>query len=87
VGLAFFIIAALAVFLTVGRPAQLLVWAGGLNGLVLPLSLGVILLASRRAGIVGAYRHPGYMTAAGVLAWIASVAIAAFGVQDLLRRL
>ncbi len=87
VGLAFFIIAALAVFLTVGRPAQLLVWAGGLNGLVLPLSLGVILLASRRAAIVGAYRHPVYMTAAGVLAWIASMAIAAFGVQDLLRRI
>jgi Mn2+/Fe2+ NRAMP family transporter len=86
-GLAFFILAALAVFLTVGRPAQLLVWAGGLNGLVLPLSLGVILVASRRVAIVGAYRHPTYMTAAGVLAWLASVAIAAFGITDLLKRL
>ena len=28
-------------------------WAGGLNGLVLPLSLGVILIASRRVAIVG----------------------------------
>lgn len=86
-GLAFFILAALAVFLTVGRPAQLLVWAGGLNGLVLPLSLGVILVASRRVAIVGAYRHPTHMTAAGVLAWLASVAIAAFGIMDLLKRL
>lgn len=86
-GLAFFILAALAVFLTVGRPAQLLVWAGGLNGLVLPLSLGVILVASRRVAIVGQYRHPGYMTVAGGLAWLASVAIAVFGLQDLLRRL
>lgn len=86
-GLAFFILAALGVFLTVGRPAQLLVWAGGLNGLVLPLSLGVILVASRRAAIVGAYRHPTHMTAAGVLAWLASVAIAAFGITDLLKRL
>ncbi len=87
VGLAFFILAALGVFLTIGRPAQLLVWAGGLNGLVLPLSLGVILVASRRAAIVGAYKHPTRMTIAGVLAWLASVAIAVFGVQDLLRRL
>lgn len=86
-GLAFFILAALGVFLTVGRPAQLLVWAGGLNGLVLPLSLGVILVASRRASIVGAYRHPTRMTLAGVLAWLASVAIAGFGIADLLNRL
>lgn len=86
-GLGFFILAALGVFLTVGRPAQLLVWAGGLNGLVLPLSLGVILVASRRVAIVGAYKHPTHMTIAGALAWLASVAIAVFGVQDLLKRL
>ena len=86
-GLGFFILAALGVFLTVGRPAQLLVWAGGLNGLVLPLSLGVILVASRRVAIVGAYKHPTHMTIAGALAWLASVAIAVFGIQDLLKRL
>ncbi len=86
-GLGFFILAALGVFLTVGRPAQLLVWAGGLNGLVLPLSLGVILVASRRVAIVGAYKHPTHMTIAGGLAWLASVAIAVFGVQDLVKRL
>ena len=86
-GLGFFILAALGVFLTVGRPAQLLVWAGGLNGLVLPLSLGVILVASRRVAIVGAYKHSTHMTIAGALAWLASVAIAVFGVQDLLKRL
>ena len=86
-GLVFFIVAALAVFLTVGRPAQLLVWAGGLNGLVLPLSLGLILIASRRAAIVGAYVHPLRMTIAGALAWLASVAIAGFGLADLLKRL
>jgi len=86
-GLVFFIVATLMVFLFVGRPVQLLVWAGGLNGLVLPLSLGVILVASRRAAVVGAYRHPASMTAAGSLAWLASVAIAGFGMADLLKRL
>ncbi|MBK5255096.1 MAG: divalent metal cation transporter [Vicinamibacteria bacterium] len=85
--LAFFIVAALAVFLGVGRPAQLLVWAGGLNGLILPLSLGVILVASRRVAVVGNYKHPLQMTIAGGLAWLASVAIAGFGIVDLLNRL
>lgn len=82
-----FILSTLAVFLSVGRPAQLLVWAGGLNGLVLPLSLGVILIASRRVAIVFGYKHPTYMTIAGGLAWLASVAIATFGIADLLKRL
>lgn len=86
-GMASFIAATLAVFLLVGRPAQLLVWAGGLNGLVLPLSLGVILVASRRSAIVGAYHHPLGMTIAGALAWIASIAIAGFGMADLIERL
>ncbi len=86
-GLAFFVAAALAVFLTLGRPARLLVWAGGLNGLVLPLSLGVILIAARRVAVVGNYRHPPVMMAAGGLAWLASVAIAVFGIRDLLNRL
>lgn len=86
-GLVLFIVAALGVFLQVGRPAQLLVWAGGLNGLVLPLSLGVVLVAARRRSIVGDYRHPLSMNVAGGLAWLASVAIAVFGLADLLRRL
>ena len=86
-GLAFFIMAALAVFVTLGRPAQLLVWAGGLNGLVLPLSLGVILIAAGKTSIVGAYKHPAHMMMAGLLAWTASVAIAIFGMIDLMKRL
>lgn len=86
-GLVLFVVAALGIFLTVGRPAQLLVWAGGLNGLVLPLSLGVILVASRRVSIVGGYKHPTHMTIAGALAWLASVAIATFGIADLLKRI
>lgn len=87
-GLAFFIVAALAVFLGLGRPVRLLVWAGGLNGLVLPLSLGVILVASRRVSLVGpTYRHPPRMSLVGGLAWLASVAIAGFGIVDLLNRL
>jgi hypothetical protein len=41
--------------------------------LVLPLALGCILLASRKANIVGdAYRHPTWMLVFGILAMLAT---------------
>jgi len=47
--------------------------AGTLNALVLPLALGCILLASRKASIVGdAYRHPTWMLVFGILAMLAT---------------
>lgn len=53
------------VFLAVGRPVALLILAGALNGLILPIGLGIMLLAVRRRSIVGDYRHPLWMTIAG----------------------
>jgi Mn2+/Fe2+ NRAMP family transporter len=43
-----FILVSLAVFLFVGQPVRLLVFAGYLNGLILPVALAVILVAARR---------------------------------------
>lgn len=43
-----FILFSLLVFLGVGKPVQLLVWAGTLNGFILPLALAAMLLAARR---------------------------------------
>ncbi|MFC3875452.1 NRAMP family divalent metal transporter [Neisseria musculi] len=62
-----FILISTLVLATVGRPAQVLVLVGTLNGLILPISLGLILLAAYRADIVGTYRHPKWMTAAGIV--------------------
>ena len=56
-----------AVLATVGRPAQILVLVGTLNGLILPISLGLILLAAYKTNIVGDYKHPLWMTAAGLI--------------------
>jgi Mn2+/Fe2+ NRAMP family transporter len=56
-----------AIFLLVGRPVTLLILAGALNGLVLPASLVVMLLAAWRPSIVGGYRHPMWLAVAGVL--------------------
>lgn len=62
-----FIITSTLIFVTVGRPATILVIVGTLNGLILPLSLGCVLLASHRKSIVGTYKHPIWMSIPGYI--------------------
>lgn len=69
-----FIIISTAVLATIGRPAQVLVFVGTLNGLILPISLGLVLLAAHKTKIVGDYKHPVWMTAAGAIV-VVSMAI------------
>lgn len=69
-----FIIISTAVLATVGRPAQVLVFVGTLNGLILPISLGLVLLAAHKSKIVGDYKHPVWMTIAGTVV-VVSMAI------------
>jgi Mn2+/Fe2+ NRAMP family transporter len=45
----------------------LLIFAGAVNGLILPLALAVILIAAVKKKIVGDYRHPLWMQIAGWL--------------------
>ncbi|EGV36084.1 NRAMP family divalent metal transporter [Neisseria weaveri] len=66
-----FIIVSTAVLATIGRPAQVLVFVGTLNGLILPVSLGLILLAAYKTKIVGDYKHPAWMTVCGIIVVIA----------------
>jgi Mn2+/Fe2+ NRAMP family transporter len=76
-----FIVASTAIFLAVGRPVTVLILVGALNGLILPISLGAMLMAAHRSRIVGDYRHPRWLTAAGA---IVAVAMGALGVRALL---
>ena len=46
------------VMFLVGNPADVLVWVGMINGLILPISLLIILVASKNKKIVGDYKHP-----------------------------
>ena len=62
-----FIIASTTILIMVGSPVKLLVLAGSLNGLILPLSLASILLAAYRKDIIGDYNHPEWLTGLG---WI-----------------
>ncbi|MNL62992.1 hypothetical protein D3C87_1870700 [compost metagenome] len=51
----------------VGKPVSLLIVAGALNGFILPITLAVILLAAYKTRIVGAYKHPVWLTIFGLL--------------------
>ncbi|MES2882525.1 MAG: NRAMP family divalent metal transporter [Bacteroidota bacterium] len=68
-----FILASTIIFIFIGNPVSLLLFAGAVNGVILPLALSVILIASNRSKIVGSYKHPIWMQAAG---WLVVVAMA-----------
>jgi Mn2+/Fe2+ NRAMP family transporter len=60
-----FIVLSTIVFIRVGRPVNVLIFAGALNGLILPIALSLILVASMNREIMGGYRHPYWMMGAG----------------------
>ena len=65
-----------------GQPAVLLVLAGAVNGLILPITLGVCLIASKKKSIMGEdYKHPTWLLICGIVVVIASayLGITTFG--------
>ncbi|SHJ07775.1 NRAMP family divalent metal transporter [Lutispora thermophila] len=62
-----FIVISTLVFVTIGQPVTLLVIAGSLNGLILPVTLGTILIASVNENVVGDYKHPKWLLILGIL--------------------
>ncbi|MEO6051244.1 MAG: NRAMP family divalent metal transporter [Pyrinomonadaceae bacterium] len=60
-----FMLVSTVIFLAVGQPVKLLVWAGTINGFILPVGLSLILLASRNKRLMGDYTHPLWMQIAG----------------------
>lgn len=79
-----FIAVSTLVFVLVGRPVKILVLVGALNGLILPLTLGVMLIAAYRKNIVGDYKHPLWMTIFGL---IVTVTMAVMGVYTMVNEL
>ncbi|MCX6319475.1 MAG: divalent metal cation transporter [Bacteroidetes bacterium] len=62
-----FIIVSTIVFISVGNPVKLLVFAGAINGLILPIALAVMLIAVNKTSIVKEYKHPLWLQIAGWL--------------------
>lgn len=71
-----FIIISTIIMVLVGQPATLLVVAGAVNGLILPIGLGVLLIAAYKKSIVGDYKHPLWLTIFGALVFIATAYLA-----------
>ncbi len=75
-----FIVLTTCIFIIVGKPTQLLIFAGALNGLILPVALSIILFAATRSKIMKGYKHPLWMQLAGwivvlVMGWMGWTAI------------
>ena len=77
-----FIILSTLIFVLVGRPKTLLILAGAVNGLILPIALAIVLIAAANSRLMKGYRHPIWMQAAGwmvvvVMGGLAIISIAA----------
>jgi Mn2+/Fe2+ NRAMP family transporter len=72
-----FIAVSTLIFLFIGNPVKVLVWAGTINGFILPVGLAIVLLASRKRSIVDEYRHPVWLQSAG---WLVVLVMATFSV-------
>ncbi|GAA2777243.1 NRAMP family divalent metal transporter [Saccharopolyspora taberi] len=70
-----FVAVSAAVFLLLDQaPTTLLVLAGSLNGLILPVGFGALLwVALRRRDLLGGYRYPRWLLTIGVVAWLLTV--------------
>jgi len=70
-----FILISTLIFVSVGKPVHLLILAGAINGIILPVSLTVMLIAAYKPDIVGSYKQPAVLTLIGtaivlLMAWM-----------------
>lgn len=61
-----FIIVSCCIFLIIGKPVKTLLAVGAINGFILPVALGVMLIAAYRSKIVSVYKQPLWLTILGV---------------------
>ncbi len=69
----------------VGNAAQLLIIAGAVNGLILPISLSCMLAASKSKRIVGDYKHPTWLFVLGLIVIAISAIVGIKAVPGILQ--
>lgn len=79
-----FILVSTIVFAWVGQPVKVLIVAGALNGLILPVALTLMLLALYKPGLTGSYRHPLWLQVAG---WLVVAIMGWMGIRTLATQL
>jgi len=68
-------------FIWIGKPVQVLVFVGTINGFILPIALAVMLVAVRQKRLVGNYQHPFWLQAAG---WLVVFIMTAMAIRSLI---
>jgi Mn2+/Fe2+ NRAMP family transporter len=78
-----FIVVSTVAFVLLGEaPADLLVFAGAFNGILLPVGVGVMLwVAWRRRDLLHGYRYPAWLLTIGVLAWLLCLYLAYVSIE------
>lgn len=76
-----FIVFSTIIFVLVGKPVKTLVFVGMLNGFVLPIALGIILVASRNSRLMGSYKHSLFLQFIG---WLVVAIMATMVIYGLL---
>jgi Mn2+/Fe2+ NRAMP family transporter len=77
-----FIILSTIIFVIVGNPVKLLILAGAVNGLILPIALAVILVAANKTSIVQQYKHPLILQ---IIGWFVVAAMSYMGAITIQR--
>ena len=68
-------------------PAQLLVFAGAFNGILLPVGIGVMLwVAWRRRDLLQGYEYPKWLAGIGTAAWLLTIYLAVNSVRPAIER-
>ncbi len=76
-----FIVFSTIIFILVGKPVKTLVFVGMLNGFVLPIALGIILIASRKNRLMGNYKHSLLLQ---IIGWLVVAIMSAMVIYGLL---
>lgn len=79
-----FIVLSTTIFVWIGKPKELLIAAGTINGLILPVALAIILVAATKPRLMHGYKHPLWMQASG---WIVVAVMSWMGVAGMIGAL
>lgn len=82
-----FIITSTVIFVILGNPVKLLVFAGAANGIILPVALAVILIAATKSSIMKEYKHPIWMQVVGWLVVAAMGWMSVYSILQLIQKL
>ena len=79
-----FIFISTIIFIQWGKPIVILLWAGTINGFILPISLGLMLWAVNKKRLFKDYNHPLWLTIAG---WIVVAVVLWMSIKTLLEQI